>query len=396
MLSRLRRYALRNAFFTLLGLVGICETLILQWGLAAAGLPSFGWLATVALAPALAVANLLAMMALRSLSWDSRAIYAVSRLYMVGTVGALISGPLLAAAFLAAAVPGLVGALDAARATLVAGGGAALALGFGAILWGWGVGQRRVVVEELDLPVRDLPAELEGLHVAHVTDLHIGRQLRAPLLRRLVGRVNAVGADLIVITGDIFDFDSRFIEEGCRELARLEAPLGVYAILGNHDVYTGREEVARGILQHTRIRLLRDEWTALEVRGARLYLLGHEDPGEHWTDRDSHSPVLEKLCNDPPNDAPRLLLAHRPAWFGQACELGVPVMLAGHTHGGQITPPHPFQHHNIAQLIAHWTRGLLEEGDSILYVNRGIGVSGPPVRLNCPREIASLRLVPRA
>jgi predicted MPP superfamily phosphohydrolase len=70
-------------------------------------------------------------------------------------------------------------------------------------------------------------------------------------------------------------------------------------------------------------------------------------------------------------------------------------MLAGHTHGGQISPPPPLHHYNISQLIANWTRGRFEEGESVLYVNRGLGVAGPPVRLNCPREIARLRLVRR-
>jgi predicted MPP superfamily phosphohydrolase len=380
----------------MLGIVGISETLILQWLLIATGLSGFGWLAGVAVAIGLAVVNAVTLMGLRALSWNSLTVYVVSRAYMIVSLGALITGPILAAALLVAAVPAALGSPSTAQAAFVAGGGLALALGFGSIFWGYLVGQRKVVVEDVELPVRDLPPQLEGLQIAHITDLHIGRQLRAPLLRSFVERVNAVGADLVVITGDIFDFDEEFIAEGCRELAALEAPLGVYAILGNHDVYTGREEVAHGLRSLTSIRLLRDEWTTIEARGAKLYLLGLEDPGKGWTDRDCVSPELEKLCNDAPRGAPRILLAHRPGWFGQAQKLDVAVMLAGHTHGGQITPPPPLHHHNIAQLIANWTRGRFEEGESVLYVNRGLGVAGPPVRLNCPREIARLHLVLRA
>jgi predicted MPP superfamily phosphohydrolase len=383
---------LRNGFFTVLGIIGISETLILQWALIAAGLPGFGWLVGIVLAVGLAVANVAVLMGLRALSWNSRAVYLVSRVYMTVCLGALITGPILAAAFLLSALPAWLGAASTAQATLVGGGAIAMALGFGSIFWGYLVGQRKVVVDDVELPIRDLPPQLEGLEIAHITDLHIGRQLRAPLLRSFVERVNAVGADLIVITGDIFDFDEEFIEEGCRELAALEAPLGVYAILGNHDVYTGREEVARGLRHLTSIRLLRDEWTTIEARGAKLHLLGLEDPGKGWTDRDCESPELEKLCNDAPRGAPRILLAHRPGWFRQAQTLDIAVMLAGHTHGGQISLPPPLHHHNIAQLIANWTRGRFEQGESILYVNRGLGVAGPPVRLNCPREIARLRL----
>jgi predicted MPP superfamily phosphohydrolase len=396
LLGILRRVALRNGFFTMLGIVGISETLILQWTLITSGLSGFGWLAGVGLSAAFAFLNAATLMSLRALSWRNRPVYLLTRVYMIASLGALITGPILAAVFLASVVPAISGATSAAQATLVGGGAVAIGLGFGSMLWGYLVGQRRVVVDEVELPVRDLPPELEGLEIAHITDLHIGRQLRAPLLRRLVERVNGVGADLIVITGDIFDFDRDFIDEGCRELAALYAPLGVYAILGNHDTYTGREAVAEGLRRLTSIRLLRDEWTAVGARGARLYLLGLEDPGEGWTDRDCDGPELEKLCADAPADAPRILLAHRPAWFRQAQALDIPVMLAGHTHGGQISLPPPLHHHNIAQLIARWTRGRFEQGKSILYVNRGLGVAGPPVRLNCPREIARLRLTRRA
>jgi hypothetical protein len=246
LLGTLRRFALRNVFFTMLGMVGISETLILQWVLVAAGLPGFGWLAGVALAIGLALANAATLMGLRALSWSNRAVYVLSRAYMLVSLGALITGPILALALLLAALPASFGFPSTAQTALVGGGGLAVALGFGSILWGFLVGQRKVVVDEVELPIRDLPPPLEGLEIAHITDLHIGRQLRAPRLRSFVAQVNAVGADLIVITGDIFDFDEEFIEEGCRELAALEAPLGVYAILGNHDVYTGREEVAQG------------------------------------------------------------------------------------------------------------------------------------------------------
>jgi predicted MPP superfamily phosphohydrolase len=395
LLRVLRRVALRNGFFTMLGIVGISEALILQWALISAGLPGFGWLAGVALACTLALANAATLIGLRALSWRKRPVYVLTRFYLIASLGALITGPILAAAFLGSALPGIFGAAATAHLTIVAGGGVAMGLGFGSIFWGYLVGQRRVVVDEVELPIAGLPPQLEGLEIAHITDLHIGRQLRAPLLRRLVERVNGVGADLIVITGDIFDFDPEFIDEGCRELAALEAPLGVYAILGNHDAYTGREAVAEGLRRLTSIRLLRDEWTTVSTRGAKLYLLGLEDPGEGWTDRDCESPELEKLCADAPTGPARILLAHRPAWFRQAQTLDVPVMLVGHTHGGQISLPAPLHHHNIAQLIAHWTRGRFELGKSVLYVNRGLGVAGPPVRLNCPREIARLRLVRR-
>jgi predicted MPP superfamily phosphohydrolase len=125
-----------------------------------------------------------------------------------------------------------------------------------------------------------------------------------------------------------------------------------------------------------------------------LCLAGIDDPGEGWTDREAESPEIERLAKQIPNEITSLLLIHRPSFFRQAARLGFPVCLAGHTHGGQVSFPGA-QHHNPSRLIARWTRGLFQDGDSLLYVNRGLGVAGPPIRLNCPREIALLRLVER-
>ncbi len=323
--------------------------------------------------------------------------FSLSPVWMIGSLGALATGPMLAGVFLL--VGGLLWAADAldhagANLALVGGGGAAVALGFGSMLWGHFVGLRRVQVDRIDLPVRDLPAGLAGVRIAHITDLHIGPQLRAPLLREFVDRVNELEADLIVITGDIFDFDPAFIEEGCGELGKLSARHGVYGILGNHDHYTGAEAVAAGNARDTSIRLLRNEWVEIEIEGATLCLMGIDDPGRGWSDRDSESPEIERLAREAPQVPARVLLVHRPSFFRQAARLGLPISLAGHTHGGQISLPR-IQHQNVARLIAHWTRGLFEDGESLLYVNRGLGIAGPPIRLNCPREIALLRLVER-
>jgi predicted MPP superfamily phosphohydrolase len=263
------------------------------------------------------------------------------------------------------------------------------------------VGQRRVEVERIDLPVRAGPVSLAGVSVALISDLHIGAQLRAPLLRDFVTRVNALGADLIAITGDVFDFDPSYIEEGCRELAALSAPLGVFCVLGNHDVYTGAEAVAAGLARLTNIRVLRDEAELVHTAaGARFAIVGVEDHGRGWNERDSTHIALERLAHELPADLPRLLLIHRPSYFAQAARLGFPVSLAGHTHGGQIALPGAAVHHNVSRLISRWTRGLFRDQASgaLLYVNRGLGVAGPPVRLNCAREISLLRLVsePRA
>ncbi len=375
------------------------EALAIHWlhlALTGAGL---SLLAALAWVVGLAVGNAALLVSLRGFARGRRRTLVLGRVWMLSSLGALLSGPPLFVVFgLGGALLWLLPPLESRpvlESALVGGGALAVTFGFGSILWGYMVGQRRVSVERLDLPIRNLPAALAGLRIAHITDLHIGPQLRAPLLRGFLRRVNELDPDLIVITGDIFDFNPAFIEEGCQELATLRARHGVYAVLGNHDVYTGTEEVARGIERATSIRLLRDSWKLLEVDGAPLCLAGIDDPGRGWTERDAESPELERIAKEIPAELTRLLLVHRPSFFRQAARLGFPVSLAGHTHGGQISFPGA-QHQNLSRLVAHWTRGLFQIDDALLYVNRGLGLAGPPIRLNCPREIALLRLVQRA
>lgn len=370
----------RNLFATFLLLIALSEVLVLQWALAASGRGPLGlwgmlggWLAVTAV-------NLALMVGLRR----GRRTRVLRTAYMMASLGALFSAPLLLAAF--------AGGLASQQVAGV-GGAIAVSIGFGSVAWGYCVGQRRVVVEDVPIPIRELPVALEGFTIAHITDLHIGPQLRADRLRGFVDRVNAVGADMIALTGDMFDFDPSFVEEGCLELARLEAPYGVWAVLGNHDVYTGADTVADGLRKWTGIRLLRNDWAKLDVRGEPLYLLGIDDPGRFWGEPDA-APLAEVAAQVP--EVPgRVLLVHRPSYFEQVVRLGLPLAIAGHTHGGQVALPAPMQHHNIARLMTKYTRGLFESENSLMYVNRGLGVAGPPIRLNCPREIARLELVAR-
>ncbi len=386
-----------------LALLAGSETLVVQWLHLATNGSGLSAVAAIAWLLGLGAANVLVMGVLMRFARSTRAAFVLSRVWMLGSMGAIFSGPPLAACFVLVGGfawlahglgegPGALG--DSA---LVASGGLAVALGFGSILWGYLVGQRRVEVERVEIPIRGLPAALSGIRVAHITDLHIGSQLRAPRLRGFVERVNELEPELIIITGDIFDFDPAYIEEGCHELSKLHAPHGVFAVLGNHDVYTGADAVALGLKRFTPIRLLRDAWERVEIDGATLVIAGIEDPGRGWNQKDSRSPALERLATEIPAELPRLLLIHRPSYFAQAASLGFPASFAGHTHGGQISLPPPAHHHNIARLISHWTRGLFSDssGESVMYVSRGLGVAGPPVRLNCTREIALHRLVPR-
>jgi predicted MPP superfamily phosphohydrolase len=377
-------------------LVSAAETLLLEWAWSVREGPLDSFSAARGFL-ALFSANLLLLMLLRRYARRRRAALLLGRAFLLASFGALVSGSLLALSHAGLALAGSalvslpVAALDATR---LGAGVLALLLGYGCIGWGAIVGPRRLVIERVRMPMPGVGPQLARLRIAHLTDLHIGPQLPPARVRDVVERVNALEPDLIAITGDIFDFDPRFIAQGCRELARLRAPRGVYAVLGNHDVYTGADAVAAGFREHTQIRLLRDRAERLEVGGEALYLLGIDDPGRGITERELHSEALERLARETPAGAARLLLVHRPSYLRQIASLGLPAALAGHTHGGQISLPRPAHQHNIARLTSNWTRGMFCSGQTLLYVNRGLGVTTVPLRLNCPREIALIELAP--
>jgi hypothetical protein len=117
----------------------------------------------------------------------------------------------------------------------------------GMLLWGFTGGQAHLTHTHLRIPLEDLPEDLRGLRIVQASDLHIGNGMQGRRLERLVGRVNALDPDLVVMTGDIFDFDPAFLERGARALAGLRTRYGVFAVLGNHDTYVGSEQVAEAL-----------------------------------------------------------------------------------------------------------------------------------------------------
>ena len=262
----------------------------------------------------------------------------------------------------------------------------------GMLLWGFTGGQAHLTHTHLRIPLENLPEDLRGLRIVQTSDLHIGNGMQGRRLERLVGRVNALDPDLVVMTGDLFDFDPAYLERGARALAGLRTRYGVFAVLGNHDTYVGAEQVAEALRDHAPdLRLLRKEVVRLPV-SAPLYLAGIDDPGRDWTARGVDIPDLQVLAQKLPCDGPTVLLVHRPEAFPQAARLGFPLVLAGHTHGGQLALPSLGGRLNLARLVTRYHRGLFRENGSVLYVNRGVGVAGPALRVNCPREITTIEL----
>jgi predicted MPP superfamily phosphohydrolase len=260
------------------------------------------------------------------------------------------------------------------------------------IAWGYGPGQRFLRLVELDVPVANLGAAFDGYRIAQISDVHLGGYMDEALLARHVDRVNALDADLVVITGDITDG----LDHAPRTfpiLGRLRGRDGVVAILGNHDVYTGADEVTAALRRLTPIRVLRDQGFAIERGDSRLHVLGVNDAGADWTRGVREHPALPPLVRSLPPGEPVLLLSHRPDLFGQAASYGIALTLSGHTHGGQIAVPWPSQRpSSLAHFISDYPRGTYRVGNSTLHVNLGLGVTGQPVRLFSPREITLVSL----
>ncbi len=265
---------------------------------------------------------------------------------------------------------------------------AAVALTGGAVAYGYAHGYRQLTVTSLVVPVPGLGAPLR---IVQVSDLHLGPLADRAALREAIDRVVILAPDIVCVTGDIVDSPATDLAKWMPELARLAAPLGVFAILGNHDVRVGGERIASALARWTSWRLLRDEVATIEANGGRLFVVGLDDrPASEAAD--ALPPLLARL----PAGVPTIVLAHRPSVFPIAAAAGVPLVLAGHTHGGQLAVP-GLPRLNVARLlVTEYDAGAFTRGDTLLHVNRGLGTSGQRIRVGAPREISVLTLLPEA
>ena len=259
-----------------------------------------------------------------------------------------------------------------------------------AFVYGYTRGQQQLQITRLTLSLPDWPEAWQGLKLLHLSDLHIGSNLSPSELQNYLARANVLAPDLVFLTGDLLDANPAYIPEFFPLLNQLTARYGVFACLGNHDVYAGSQAVAEGLARYTHITLLRDQIIQLTINGLPLYIVGLEDRGKDWARGLDTLPYLSALVSSIPSAAPRILLSHRPDLFPQAASEGFLLTLSGHTHGGQIALPGWQGRFNLARLITRFPRGLYSQRGRFLYVNRGLGVTGQRVRIFTPREIALL------
>jgi len=279
---------------------------------------------------------------------------------------------------------------DPERRLLVAravAGGAVLAAG-GAAAFSVSSALGDPQIHEVPVKLARLPRRLSGLSIAQITDLHIGRTIGEEEVRRVVAATNALRPDVIALTGDFVDGSIGMLSAAVAPLATLSARYGVYFVTGNHEYYSG----AAAWVEHFRklgIRVLRNERVEIGDRGASIDLAGIDD----WRSAGmvpGHGPDLAAAVAGRDPDRSLVLLAHQPRGVEAAAQAGVELQVSGHTHGGQIFP------FTLATaLVFPYLHGLYpvaESHGSQIFVSRGTGYWGPPMRLGSPPEIAHIVL----
>ncbi len=253
--------------------------------------------------------------------------------------------------------------------------------------------RKDISVIHRDLFIPSLPAGLEGLKITHLSDLHIGKLTTPKQLTGIVEKANALESDLIAVTGDFLDLSCKYLGEIVTQMHRLQAPLGVHMVAGNHD-YLDNATQFIDTFRSAKLGLLLNQSVQVKRNGTAFIVAGidyHDAPARtaamvHRTLKgaEKHHPAAQL----------KLLLAHHPDAFDSAIRHGVALTLAGHTHGGQFVLSNSHGKKGslgLGAMTFQYPRGLYRRGNNYLYVNSGVG-SWFPMRINCPAEIAILTL----
>ncbi|HTM50256.1 MAG TPA: metallophosphoesterase [Bryobacteraceae bacterium] len=283
---------------------------------------------------------------------------------------------------------------DPERRTLLNTAGNALAVAAPFALTGFGalIQRTNFQVREIDIPVPNLPRDLQGLRILQLTDIHLGPYLSERDLARVIDESGNLRPQLVVVTGDLISMRDDPLDACLHQIARLRPDSGIFGCLGNHEAYAGLESVTAERGARLGIHFLRRQARSLRFGAASLNLAGTDY--ESISRRKRYLTGCEKLI-DP--GAVNVLLSHNPDVFPVAARQGYDVTIAGHTHGGQVTVEILHQSLNIARFITpfvygHYSLPRPSGEPSSIYVSRGIGTIGLPVRIGAPPEITLLRL----
>jgi predicted MPP superfamily phosphohydrolase len=289
-------------------------------------------------------------------------------------------------------------------------------------MYGFAAERLNYQVRRIEIPIPHLPAALDGLQIVQLSDIHLSSYMSRTQVRRAVHMANDLSADLAVVTGDLITGSGDPIADCVDEIRHLRAPLGIWGCNGNHEIYARAEDEAGYLYSQAGMKLLRQENAQITFKGARFNLIG-VDYQREYNGRGQRQQMLAGAEPLVRRDMPNILLSHNPNSFNRAAELGIELSLAGHTHGGQIQVEILDHRLSPARFISDYIAGLYQRplfaptvneraasnGSSSrklapslfsaqssamahIYVNRGLGTVGAPVRLGVPPEISLIIL----
>jgi uncharacterized protein len=289
-------------------------------------------------------------------------------------------------------------------------------------MYGFAAERLNYQVRRVEIPLPNLPSALDGMQIVQVSDIHLSSYMSRAQVRRAVDMANELGADLAVVTGDLITGSGDPIADCIDEIRHLHAPLGILGCNGNHEIYARAEDDAAYLYKQAGMKLLRHQNAQITFKGASFNLIGVD----YQRERTRNGQRQQTLSNVEPlirRDMPNILLSHNPNSFNRAAELGIELSLAGHTHGGQIQVEILDHRLSPARFITDYIAGLYQRplfapapneraaanasatrsfspslfaSTSVpmahIYVNRGLGTVGAPVRLGVPPEITLIVL----
>jgi uncharacterized protein len=252
--------------------------------------------------------------------------------------------------------------------------------------WGYYEAKRIAEVIEVEIPIPNLPPDLDGYRIAQISDVHIGPSLKGDWLREIVDKVNGLDADMVAVTGDLVDGFVDDLRADVAPLGDLRARDGAFFVTGNHEYYWDAEAWC-AYVGSLGLHVLVNEHRVIERGDAKLLVAGIADIGAE-RHLPAHASDPARAIAGAPEGALKLLLAHQPKSGEAAAAAGFDLQLSGHTHGGQFFPFSVLVH-----LVQPVSAGLATIGRMPIYVNRGTGYWGPPLRQGVPAEITLARLV---
>jgi predicted MPP superfamily phosphohydrolase len=292
-------------------------------------------------------------------------------------------------------------------------------------MYGYAAERLKYQVHREEIPISNLHPALDGLSIVQISDIHLSGYMPRAQVRRAVEMANELGAHLAVVTGDFITGASDPLPDCIDEIRQLRAPLGIWGCNGNHEIYARVEDLAQSLFAQAGMKLLRGENAQITFSGAQFNLMGVDYQRER-TSEGHKKQTLTKVEQLVRRDMPNILLSHNPNSFPRAAELGIELSLAGHTHGGQIQVEILDHRLSPARFITDYIAGLYQRplfapaldtprysrvdgyaeaprvsrvpsvvnpiGMASLYVNRGLGTVGAPVRIGVPPEITLIVL----